>query len=123
MKKNNWKSCVFWKIKYGFIGKILWKLFKYRFTLSRNEILYKYPNLENDYTKEIKNEFGENVKISFIYSLNNENDIDIYYIINGECKLYKNITILIPDCFCKRKFSKKDIERIGNMAKFNRRIN
>lgn len=115
MNINDWKSCVFWKIKYGFMGKIFWKLFKYQFTLSREEILYRYPNMENNYIKRIKEEINENVIISFNYS-ENKNTINVYYTVNGEQILYESPMVLIPNYFCKRKFSKKDIERIGKIA-------
>lgn len=87
MKKNNWKYWILLKIKHGIIGKILFKHFDYIFPLSKEEILFLYPNLEIEYEKEIKKKFGNDVVIEFEYGKEiSKSVVYIYFYKNDNIK-------------------------------------
>jgi len=88
MKIKNLKYWMLYNLKMGRIGQIIFKLFKYEFSLSREEFLWKYPDLESRYVESLKKEFGDDVQVLFFYK--EKNFIDIYYSIgiNSEKILY-----------------------------------
>lgn len=117
MKISNCIYWVSWKIKNKFVGQSLWRLFKFKFKLSKKEILYKYPNLEIEYIEEIKKKLGNNIQIRFDYNHTPKNNIDIYYTVNNKENLYRQCCILIPDVFSGKI---KDGEWSKLKSKYNR---
>lgn len=110
MKKNNWKYWISWNFKMGFIGKMLLKNFKFMFPLSKEEILWKYPNLEEEQKGKIKKRIGNNVDVLFEYNKGEwKNDIYVYYIKNKEQKLFMKITP-IPIKFKNRKLTEQELK-------------
>lgn len=99
MKKNNWKYWISWNIKNGLIGKILYKVFEFTFKLTKNEILWRYPDLEERYIKTIHNEIGNDVLVIFDYNNDIKNNINVFYIKNNQKILYQHCCILIPNVF------------------------
>lgn len=100
MKKNNWKYWILLKIKHGIIGKILIKHFNYVFPLSKEEVCYKYPYLEEKYREKLKSKFGEDTEVVFEYSKGkNKTDVDIFYNIKNEIKKKYGSICILPNIF------------------------
>lgn len=110
MKKNNWKYWISWNIKMGIIGKLLLKHFQYMFPLSKEEILWRYPKLEEDQTEKLKKRFSKDIEVFFEYNKGEwKNDVGVYYIKNNERKLFIKITP-IPFKFKNRKLTEQELK-------------
>lgn len=115
MKNNNWKYWISLQIKHGIIGKILLKYFNYVFPLSEDEISYKYPNMKNEFTDMLYREFGNDIKVKFVYSIGKSKCfVDIFY--SRDCieTKYGSFCPLPNIFFNQRKPTQKDMEWIKN---------